>query len=59
MVKYKEYRGKPVAIQLLDGSKIFGTIYKWTKNIVWVDIENKKRILDIPKDITQRILVVF
>jgi len=56
----KKIIGKNVAVQLFNGTKIFGTLEKWTEDIVWV----KERgdyvdSLDIPKEIIERILVVF
>ena len=51
--------GKRVAIQLCNGTKIFGVLDKWTEDIVWVDEQANEDPLDIPKEIIERMLVVF
>ena len=57
-VKYTDLEGRFTDIELLDGSKIFGTIKKWSRSVVWVDKDNACSIVDIPKEITQRILTI-
>ncbi len=58
-VKFTDLEGKFAAIELLDGSKVFGSVCKWSRTVVWVDKDNTGRIVDIPKEITQRILIII
>lgn len=58
-VKFTDREGKFAAIELLDGSKIFGSIRKWSRTVVWIDKDNAGRIVDIPKEIAQRILIIM
>lgn len=58
-IRFEDYKDKFVAIELLDGSRIFGFISKWSRSILWIEIKNTKRVVDIPRDIIERVLVIF
>ena len=58
VTKFTDLEGRFTAVELLDGSKIFGTIKKWSRSVIWVDKDNAGSIVDIPKEITQRILTI-
>jgi len=58
-VKFTDLVGRFAAIELLDGSKIFGSVRKWSRTVVWIDKDNAGRVVDIPKEIACRILIIL
>lgn len=58
-IKFESFKDRFIAVELLDGSKVFGKIVKWSRSVVWIEIKNTDRIIDIPKEIAKRILVIF
>lgn len=58
-LKFKDIEGRFIAVELLDGSKIFGRVSKWGREVVWVLDTKTCNVIDVPKEITQRILVSF
>lgn len=58
-IKFESFKDRFIAVELLDGSKVFGKIVKWSRSVVWIKVKNTDRIIDIPKEIAKRILVIF
>ncbi len=59
VVKFADLEGKFVAVELLDGSKLFGVVSKYSRLVLWVNVDSTGYIVDIPKEIIQRILIVM
>jgi len=50
---------KKIAIELLNGQKIFGVVKSWGKSKIWIIDESDNEKKDVPREIIQRALVVF
>jgi len=51
--------GCRIGIQLLSGQKIFGNVFKWSPLSIWVTKEVTLEIIEVPRDIIVRALVLL
>lgn len=58
-MKSNEVKGRKIAIELLNGTKIFGRVHSWGTKYIWVLEKGHKKPIDVPKDIIVRSLVLF
>lgn len=54
-----EVKGKKIAIELLDGTRILGRVHSWGKTRIWVLEDGFDNPKEVPRDIIQRSLVLF
>ena len=52
-------KGNRIAIELLNGTKLFGIIHNWDKKYIWIILDGEENPIDVPKDIIMRSLVLF
>lgn len=52
-----ELKGCIIGIDLLDNTRIIGTVYDWDDDMVWVVPLESDGVLDIPKNLCQRMLI--
>lgn len=52
----KDLTGCFIGVELVDGTKIFGTVEKWSKATIWVNRDDESTI-DIPRSIIIRTFI--
>jgi hypothetical protein len=53
----KDLIGCTIGIDLENGDRIIGEVHTWSSDTIWVNIPFHKKPIDVPREITQRILV--